>query len=305
MVDEERIQKIHGRLDWLKHAEERGRNLMSFVPRATVYVGMCGAQFSFDEFQLSSGIGSIRKVTNPPGIVSVFRAADTSKTDYLGVTRYSAAVQGELAFGPGRVGETKFFLDVAWHTAALIKLRQHPNIICPCFATESWDIVSAVTENRIEFGLLDDVPRPIRAPESGPITSDDMAWVDRVWDIALDLRSVDKSLRFGLAFNIAYTWNQTNDVRIALAHIWCGIEALFGDKQDRPVTRKIVEKICTWLPSLKNDDVEDCYNLRCDAVHGRRLGKKINSTLAQSHEVLRAALVRCIDKNSVPLPDWT
>jgi hypothetical protein len=303
-LDEKRIREIEGRVDWFKRAEERGRELMQSVPQANVYVGMCKTELAFDEFRLSNDLAIIRKVTNPPGIIAVCRAADLSKTDYLGVGRYSSVVRGELAFGLDRTGEFDFLLGVAWHTAALIKLRQHPNLMCPCFATESWDVISGINDNRVAFGMLDDVPRHVHGIKPGPVTADDMRWVDNMWDVALDLRAIDRSLRFGLAFNVAYTWNQTVDLRIGLANLWCGIEALFGDKQDKPVTRQIVEQICKWLSTLNLDEVEDAYNVRCDAVHGRRLDNKINKAIVKSNEILNNALVRCIETDSVSLPDW-
>ena len=94
-----------------------------------------------------------------------------------------------------------------------MKLRQQPTLICPCYATESWDVIYGIQNNSVSFGILDDVPRQITDGTSRkPVTLDDMEWVDRVWNVALDLRAVDKSLRFGLAFNVAYSWNQTRDL---------------------------------------------------------------------------------------------
>src|SRR6185437_14893780 len=118
MLDNERLRGIQERSDWFKRAEERGRELMQSVPQANVYVGLCSAELSFDEFRLSNKTGIIRKITNPPGIIAVCRAAILSKTDYLSVSRYSGAVRGELAFGLDRTGELEFLLDIAWHTAA-------------------------------------------------------------------------------------------------------------------------------------------------------------------------------------------
>jgi hypothetical protein len=278
---------------------------MKTVPRAVVYVGLCGTALAFEEYRLSNGIGLVRKVTNAPGIVAVCRAADLSKTDYLGVGRYSGSIGAELAFGLDINADMDFLLSIAWHTAALMKLRQHPNLVCPCFATESWDVISGIAENRVTFGVLDDVPRQVRGVKPQPITLKDIQWVDAVWDTALDLRAVDRSRRFGLAFNIAYTWNQTSDLRIAIANVWCGIEALFGDKADKPVTRRVIEKICSWLPSLRADEVEDSYTRRCDAVHGRWLESDVMDSVIKANEILRQSLLQCIDSDSVPLPDWS
>src|SRR5439155_26164015 len=114
MTYDEKLQGIKEREHWFKRAEERGRELMQSVPQATVYVGVCSIQLEFNEFRLSNGTGILRKITNPPGIIAVCRAADLSKTDYLSVSRYSSAVRGELAFGLDRTGDLEFLLGIAW-----------------------------------------------------------------------------------------------------------------------------------------------------------------------------------------------
>ena len=291
-------------LEWLRQTEARGRALKQVIPAAKIYVGVCGTEVAFDEFRFSNGLGFIRKVVNPPGSVHVLRAANLANADYLAVSRYSSSIRAELAPGLESDSDIDSLLDVAFHTAALIKLRHHPNLTCPCFATASWDVVSAITDNTVNFGMLDDVPRQVRGAELEAVTEEEMRWVDRIWLIALGLRSVERSRRFGLAFNVSYVWNQTSDMRLALASLWCGIEALFGDKRDRPVTRRVIEKICDWLPVLNADEVEDSYNRRCDAVHGRWVENDIIEVVLKADEILRQALLRCIELDKTPLPDW-
>jgi hypothetical protein len=80
------------------------------------------------------GLVTIRRVTNP-GIVHVCRAADISRSDYLGIGRYSHAITAELAAGdlgrPEADYDQNRLLDVAWHAAALLKLRGHASFVCP------------------------------------------------------------------------------------------------------------------------------------------------------------------------------
>jgi hypothetical protein len=302
---DKRLTEIQDRLEWLKNTERRGRELASTIPAACIYVGLCGTGLAFDEFRLSDEIGIVRKVSNAPGIVHVCCAADISKTDYLGVSRYSAAIRAELALGVGKKHQDiDLCLDLGFHTAALMKLRSHSSLSCPCFATASWDTITAIKDNSVVFGLLDDVPRHIKGIDLEPVTEEDMRWVDKVWNTALGLRGLDRSRRFGLAFNVAYIWNQTTDMRLALANLWCGIEALFGDKRDRPVTGRVVQRICGWLPALSADEVEASYNRRCDAVHGRWLGDNMKDAILKAEEILRQALLRCIEADAIPLPDW-
>jgi len=300
----QKLQDLDHSYQLLKNAERRAEELSSQIPKARVYVAVSGTDIGFEQIPLANKFGLIRRVTNPPGIIHVCRAADLSRTDYLAVARYSSSVRAELALGEEDTGDIGPLLDVGYHFAALLKLRNHTNLLCPCFATTSWDLVSGVKENSISFGLLDDVPKRVRGTDLEPVTVADIEWVNRVWETALDLRDPQDSRRFGLAFNIAYAWNQTDSPRVAIANLWCGVEALFGDKSDRPVTRRIVERICTWIPSLDSAEVEESYNRRCDAVHGRWMEHEIWESVYRAEEILRQGLLTCIDRASVPLPDW-
>jgi hypothetical protein len=104
--------------------------------------------------------------------------------------------------------------------------------------------------------------------------------------------------------NVLYSWNQTTNPRIAISNIWCGLEALFGDKSDKPVTRKLVEKICSWVPSVNSDFVEQSYNRRCDAIHGRWLEDDIWPAVYEAEGLLRLSLTACVENNRAPVPDW-
>jgi hypothetical protein len=211
-----------------------------------------------------------------------------------------------LAFGFDQKQEFASLLDVAWHTAAMMKLRGHTTLCCPSYATRSWDVLCAISDNSVAFGILDDVPRQIRGNRAAKISAGDLEWVRQYWSSALDLRRVDVSRRFGLAFSLAYTWNHTTDFRIGLFNLWGGLEALFADKGDRPVTRKVVDRIRVWLSSLLPADVEQSYNLRCDAVHGRPLDdSELMEIASWTDEILRQSLIRCIERSEVPLPDWS
>lgn len=111
--------------------------------------------------------------------------------------------------------------------------------------------------------------------------------------------------RFGLAFNVAYTWNHTNDPRLAVASIWSGLEALFGIQTDRPVTQRLIERIAAWLAGVSEQDIRDLYNHRCDAVHGRSMEEpEIIDVIRRSADLLRRSLVRCIERDETTLPDW-
>ena len=298
------IEDISGLLRYFREAEQKAKRLAKTVPNAKFFVAVCGVELEFDTFWLIDGYLSIRKVTNPPGTVHVCRAADLNKTDYFGVSRFSSAVRAELTSGGSECNRKDHsLLDITWDLAALLKLRGHRTMFCPAFATASWDTVSAVSDNSIVFSLLDDVPLQIGSRHAPKVSISDAEWAKASLKATFELR---EKRRFGLAMNIMYTWNQTFEPRMAVVTLWCALEALFGDKTDRPVTRRLVDRICSWLPSLSVTEVEESYNLRCDACHGRWLEpKEMAEAIDKADMILRQAIIRCVDTRTVPLPDWS
>lgn len=308
-LSSQKLAEIRGRLQPLLDAERRAAELEGDVPAAKLFLGVCGIGLGFKQREVFDGLITLRRVTNPPGVVHVARAANLERVDYLGVSRYSFGIAAELAVGNADSSEDDghFLLGIAWHTVALIKLRGHVSVFCPAAATSSWDTVASISDNSVTFLLLDDVPRRIgldHRPSEVSVT--DVEWVGKYWDCALDLRGRDVSRRFGLAFNLAYVWNYTSDPRIALTNLWCGLEALFGQRTDRPVTERLVERICSWLPSATESETRGLYDRRCDAVHGRWIDDAgIREAIGGSESLLRQAVIRCVESRSVPLPDWT
>jgi hypothetical protein len=101
-----------------------------------------------------------------------------------------------------------------------------------------------------------------------------------------------------------YTWNHVADYRLALASLWCGLEALFGD-DERRMTAKLVARVSRWVPSVPEHKVRALYKVRCRAVHGSWLDEaQAKSAIGETENLLRLALVRCIETNSKTMPDW-
>jgi hypothetical protein len=306
-LSEEALNRIKARTHPVLESIQRAEELMRLVPKASAFFAICGTNIGFDSMELRDGFLSIRKVTNPPGVVRVARAANLERSDYLGVSRYSLGVRAEIVVGDEESEEDEEFLsNIAWHTAALLKLRGHATLFCPASSTASWDTLGAVSDNSVNFRMLDDVPRQIRLSTAAiPISPEDVKWVDSNFDAAMELRDAENSRRFGLAFNMMYVWNHTSDLRIAMANIWVGLEALFGNRNDRPATEALAQRISDWLPTVSKDRVKALYNQRCNCVHGRWLNEReVYRDLEESEQLLWEALIKCIETNTKTLPDW-
>lgn len=308
-LSESELADIEASIHPILASEKRAQELQPLVPHSHLFVGLMGVTYSEAPFELLPGFLTLRQVTNPPGIIHVCRAADLERADYLAIARYSHGVKVELAVGDRKRdghSEAGFLHDLAWHAAGLLKLRGHHLLSCPASSTVSWDTVAAIENNSVQFRVLDDVPRQI-ALRTGQhtITPGELAWVRDHFNRSLRLREVSTSRRFGLAYNIAYSWNHTQEPRIAIGNLWCGLDALFGVKTDRPVTQKLVERIAAWVPGVSEVQVTDLYNHRCDAIHGRimqdnQLGIALNDTVS----LLFLSLTRCVEEGLPTLPDW-
>jgi hypothetical protein len=283
-------------------SERRAKALLDIVPKGDLFVGMTGLQMEPQDCEIRGSHIRIRRVSNPPGIVHVCCAAD-SYSDVYGAARFSSAIKAEIVIERGteqQEDETPL-LESAYHTAALIKLAGQLNLTCPVSATSSWNTIAAITDHSVHFRMLDDVPRRLGIQKpTRSLSKEDIEWVTVYWESALRLRHVSR--RFGLAFNLAYVWNHTNDIRVGIANLWCGLEALFGRQSDKKVTQSLVKRIVKWVPSFSKDSVGSLYDERCNAVHGRMSISQ--NAVRDSAELLRQSIIRCIESSSVPLPDW-
>lgn len=304
----QRIDEIRSSLQPLLKSEARASVLQNHVPDAELFIGISGIEYKQDSFEIIPGFLTIRSITNPPGIVHVCRASNLDQSDYLGVARYSHTIKAEITCGKQSfqiLDDPQFFHDLAWNTAALIKLRGHQTLVGYCSSTVSWDTVQAITDHSVLFLILDDVPRQLQVDDIRCVSSQDLIWVRENYNRALRLRDASESRRFGLAFNLAYTWNHTSNSRIAVANIWSGLEALFGVQTDRPVSQMLVERIAAWLNGVSESEIGDLYNHRCDAVHGRLMQEdEIIDVIRKSADLLRRSLVQCIERDEKTLPDW-
>lgn len=180
MKDEVDIQKMQDILKPFLDIEQKSRDLIDTVPRAKLYIGISGIRLGFDSIELNDCV-SIRKVENSPGIVHLCRAANPDMTDHLSVGRYSAGIGAELVLGKNDTLPDSMLFDIGWHIAGLIKIRGFSSLFCPASATCSWDLVNCITDQSIDFRLLDDVPKRIIVNDENTLRDEDIGWISRYW----------------------------------------------------------------------------------------------------------------------------
>lgn len=305
----ERLEEIKKRWQFLVDQEQAAQRSKEVVPVASLYLGLCGINFEQDCIHMYDGFFELRHVSNTPGIVHVCKSANYEiSDDYLSVSRYAPSIHAEVAVGCNHQDledNVRFLLDMSWHLVALMKLLGCSNLFCPCCASVSWDTIAIAPNNSVRFTLLDDTPRRLLNKGAKQLSKQEINWIDQHFIDALDLRNFSSSRRFGLAFNIAYTWNYTDNYRIALSQLWCGLDALFGCKTDRPVTKVLLGRINDWLPKLDTELIRYLYDIRSDAVHGRYFQNDIiEDAINKTVDILRTSLIKCIETKSKTLPDW-
>ncbi|MBF0169778.1 MAG: hypothetical protein HQK87_01590 [Nitrospinae bacterium] len=275
--------------------ETFANGISSNIKKGVLYVGGLGSAIENGEYSFGDGMFHLRNILQPPTIFEVASVANHLKADYLSVSRYSAYLKFEIALLPDDFrDDPNLALDAAFHLSCLLKLIKAHNLFCPAGSSVSWDLVSVAQKNSVDFMLLDDFPRRIEFVNSDVpmLDSNDLKWAESYFENGRVLRNKESSGRFGLAFNLYYSWNHTQDMRIALSNLWIGLEALFGKKKDRPVKRMLVERICDWLPSEDARSIGDLYEKRCDAVHGRKMnGQEMGKILMRTHDIFRASLM--------------
>jgi hypothetical protein len=302
------IEKIKSQLSWIEKAESEAKRLSAQIPDGQLYIGIVGIDLKFNSCTFINGLATLRKVTNPPGFVFICSAANLNFTEYLGVSRYSSNIQAELVVDCKNIfktQESEFVLNIAWSILSLLKLRSQSNLLCPIYANKSWDTIASIKDNSVIFGILDDIPKRIAHPSLSKVTKEDIAWVQKNLSDSLALRNREIGKRFSLAYNIFYEWNHTSNPRIALANLWCGLEALYGKQNDRPVTEKLLNRLCEWIGYTDRNYVRLLYKSRCDAVHGRVLSQEeLLKMIFDSEKLLKDSLIRCVEVVQQPLQDW-
>jgi hypothetical protein len=291
--------------EWLDRAAARSKEIEARLGPLTKCFGLMGIRVETESLEIDDGICWIRNVSNPPGMVHLFAAADLSIRDVYPISRYSGAISAEIAIND-QGAEAPGLFDLGWHLAALLKIRGYHALCCPALSPVSWDVVAGKGKEGLKFRLLDDVPSSIQFAETSRVlTVADAEWVKRHLRAAYALREEGRSRRFTLALGIAYSWNHTKEVRVSITNIWAALEALFGDRADRYIRKSVARRIFEWTAAQDAGEIAELYNLRCDAVHGRNISEQeLATALKNSVTLLDTALVKCVERNEVPLPDW-
>lgn len=306
VITDEKLRELRKWAEWGVEVSNRSRKRATTIEPGSTHIAVAGIDRPTDELELLDGLMRLRAVSEPPGAVHLAGKGLHGDGHYLAIARHMQHVTGEVAFfeQPEHAMDSALRHQLSWHLVAMLKLRGH-QVFCPASSSIPWDLVAGVDDRTVEFQLLDDKPARIALRPPTTVTADDAAWINTHYMAALELRGQQVSRRFGLAFNLAYAWNLTDDYRVALTLLWAALEALFGDQRDAPVTARLAARIAAWCPTVTDSEVRALYSVRCDAVHGRNLTPQAaQQAMTDTERLLRNAMVRAIELKRAPLADW-
>jgi Apea-like HEPN len=211
-------------------------------------------------------------------------------------------------------------LNRAWLASSLLVLRGFTTHLCVACSSYSWNLVAGrqrtlkdVMENKeSDYQTPGELPRFMgnlldfhikvcvnRDRRTDAVSSEDANWIQEHFDIFNRLAAEHEAFRFAL--EAANSWRFAKDARIAVAHLWSGIEAMFG------ISSELVYRISLLSACLlahrgqarraKFEQVKKLYGLRSKIVHGEKVSEeKIDVALNDSWALLSQLLMLSINK---------
>lgn len=294
------------------------------------YVLICGLSKPKEPLTLASGL-SLRSLDNP---MSIFDLAAVGAVGFHGWSVLEPMVNActceiesakDSAVVPGY--DT---LNRAWLVSALLVLRGFTRHLCLACSSYSWNLVAghqkrtshifkkqlqeegpevAVYKSKRELppfsgNLLDYYLQLLIDSDTrkDSLTKKDLDWIQQHYEVFNRLAAENESFR--LALGAAIDWRYAKDARTAIAHLWSGIESIFG------ITSELIFRISLFSASLLEKPgearktrfraVKKLYGLRSKAVHGEPLPEeKVLSAMNDSFHLLKELLLLTIEKGHV------
>ncbi|MEM7754919.1 MAG: hypothetical protein AAF297_04705 [Planctomycetota bacterium] len=216
-------------------------------------------------------------------------------------------VKSSSEHGSGSLFDTP---NRAWLAIALLVVRGYGYAQGLAMNTYSWRDVpipgtSSTRKDLPRFrGNLLDLHVSIMAvkePPSEPFETS-VEWLATVYPVAD--RLCRESPGFLLALTAANDWRFSQDIRSAIARIWCGIEAVFG------VSQELTYRIATVGSSIleprgsrrieRYQEIKHVYSLRSKAVHGSKMShEKLAVAIDESQAFLVELLIHVLDRGAM------
>jgi hypothetical protein len=295
------------------------------------HVLVCGLPLVGDSFDLGESI-SLRRLVNPLTVFDLAAVGAVGFREWAVLEPLASVVTAELV-SPLSAAKSPGYdaLNKCWLISALLVIRGFAKHYCPAVSAYSWNLVAGhqrqtaasfhaqLAEEGVEKtvfeprkslpkfsgGLLDYhlsmlAPRDVKELPLGP---EEALWISEHVERFNMLASGDERFRFALEASV--DWRYSKDPRAAISRLWAGIESLFG------LTAELVYRVSLFgsvglaargeerLQAFRR--IKASYGTRSKAVHGEPLSEeKLASGMHEAFDILRALLLHCVLRGSVP-----
>lgn len=261
------------------------------------YFGLYGfvADFEFVEIE----VGRIQKIVEPPGEVELASALERSDQFSL-FGRYTRGLSYELFIKEDEVYIERIF-DVAWWIISSLRIKTNVDFIVPIASNRSWSTIAASPKNSVKACIIEDYPKAIRHSIDSTISIQDIEWANTYF---LNFAKLLSDTRFRSAIDSLTTSHLQHNMRMAIALLWSGIEAIFGIQSE--LRFRLSAQIASLLETRgKNryelhQKIKKLYDIRSKVVHGSVITEdKIKEHIIEVRELLSRIIIYFIESNRI------
>jgi len=295
-----KLQEIKDRWQHVEDRKTRAKERRRDCEEGFWYFALCGFKADFTGVA-EEGVFSITKVEEPPNELEL---AANLKENHLfsAIGRYSLGCNYELGVIMDEVGSRRGHFSLAWWIVSAIRVKTLANFLVVAAADCSWDTIAAAPKSSVSAELIEDFPKSYKWGDDIIVNKEDVGWVSKNLMQFVDLLEVPK---FRVAVESLTTHSHITNLRMVLASLWAGIEALTEAQTE--LRYRISSYIASFLEPAGTKRLEmfhklqELYNLRSQAVHGQKItDQKIVAGIKETKLILSQVLCKIIEINKIP-----
>lgn len=282
--------------------KERARIRLEAVEVDSVCFPLVGFVSEVDSFEFEPGI-VLQRIEEPPTDAAMREAF--GDPFYVAIaSRYVRSIQHELRVSTKVDADTTDIKEAVARFRLIltcVKLASGADFLMPFALPGPWDTMAAHTDRSRWLLPLEDFPQSILANVTNAITSEHLAWAAqhfrRLWALA-------NERRFGFALEAFLEHGHTADIRMALATLWSGIEALFDVHHE--LSFRIAIAAASFLMPRgegrreKYLQIRKMYEVRSSVVHGSRAKAITQAELMEARTLLADLLRAMVELGAIP-----
>lgn len=279
------------------------------MKKTTWHILATGLSFDEDEIYLSDYL-KIVKLQNKLSVFDLAAAGSKGFREWAMLEPIAVSCNFEIVSTQNpKLQKGYDSLNRAWLLNTLLVLRRKLKINSLACSTYSWNNVAGISKTdkkleEFEGNLLDFHTKFFTLPaiQEDRISTADIKWVKKYFEIANSLAAQDDNFRFGI--ETINSWRFAKDYRSSIAILWAAIESIIGVSSE--ITFKLSLSVSSLLidrgelRKIKFNQIKKLYGLRSKVVHGSDLkSTEIEKAISESYLLLCDLINYMIEKNKV------